>query len=442
MYFSDNAEQLFLDINDKAKLLDPEDIFKGHCFENYNKSFHGTLRNKWVELKKNAAAFKEFGIKDTSEFLYVYLLSNSEKEIFDNLTQKLKVFGKHFLEGKTMDETDSLINKMNSYGAHIIDFYNNLKRDDYYFGDISTDSISRRNTNDHNELKKMCKALLTETNNYYSRIPLMHFVHFMLEQSDLSNKLTHQQLRRIISDLYIYMMLFSINGNKKSKKDIDDTVKNAFTSDDVIRSVVVAAKNLRKEKTAEFEISAALSKEKMDFLYSVVDNYDFTELWITHIYSSETGTTIEHFVFPDNRGRKVKWIGRDTCFEFSLNAEKMYYKKRTINFILLPKSLNESFEHDDIISKIKKIKEWYAVRDERIPKHVCIFVHRIEAMESYRKLQQLKIEYFSQEEIEQSYSDFIDEYFNATEQIILNDIESSFKSAFANNQAVPSLPAT
>lgn len=435
------VEQLFLDINDKAKLLDPEDIFKGHCFENFDKSFHRQLRDKWVELKKNAAAFKEFGIKDTSEFLYVYLLSNSEKEIFDNLTQKLKVSGKHFLEGKTMDETDDLINKMNSYGSHVVYFYNNLKRDDYYFSDICADSVSRRNTNDHKELKKMCKTLLTETNNYYSRIPLMNFVHYMLEQSDLVNELTHHQLRRIISDLYVYMMLFSINGSKKSKKDIDNTVKKALTEDSAIKNVIAAAKKLRKDKIKEFEISSTLSKEKMNFLYSIVDNYEVETLWITHIYSSETGTTLEHFVFPDNKGRKIAWENGDDSFEFALDAEKSYYKKRTVNYILLPKELNESFEHDDIVSKIEKIRGWYITRDEKIPNHICIFIERIEAMESYQKLQQLKIEPSNREEIKQSYSDFVDKYFEA-EQNILDDITLSFKNSFTNNQAILSLPAT
>lgn len=435
------VEQLFLDINDKAKLLDPEDIFKGHCFENFDKSFHGQLRDKWVELKKNAAAFKEFGIKDTSEYLYVYLLSNSEKEIFENLTQKLKVSGKHFLEGKTMDETNDLINKMNSYGSHVVDFYNNLKRDDYYFGDICADSVSRSNTDDHKELKKMCKTLLTETNNYYSRIPLMNFVHYILEQSDLVNELTHHQLRRIISDFYVYMMLFSINGSKKSKKDIDNTVKKALTEDNAIKNVIGAAKELRKDKIKEFEISSTLSKEKMNFLYSVIDNYDSEKLWITHIYSSETGTTLEHFVFPDNKGRKVAWKNGDDSFEFAIDAEKSYYKKRTVNYILLPKKLNESFEHDDIVSKIKKIRDWYITRDETIPKHVCIFIEHIEAMESYQKLQQLKIEPLSREEIKQSYFDFVDKYFEV-EQNILADIQFSFKNAFTNNQAIPSLSAT
>lgn len=435
------VEQLFLDINDKAKLLDPEDIFKGHCFENFDKSLHIQLRDKWVELKKNAAAFKEFGIKNMSDYLYVYLLSNSEKEVFDSLTQKLKVSGKHFLEGKTMDETDDIISQMNSYGSHIVHFYNNLKRDDYYFGDICTDSVSRHNTNDHKVLKKMCKTLLTETNNYYSRIPLMHFVHYMLEHSDLANKLTHHQLRRIISDLYIYMMLFSLNGNKKSKKDIDNTVKKALTEDDIISSVVAAAKELRKAKIKEFEISSTVSKEKMNFLYSVVDNYDFEMLWVTHIYSSETGTTLEHFVFPDNKGRKITWKNGDDSFEFALDTEKSHYKKRTVNYILIPQKLNESFEHNDIVSKIENIREWYITRNERIPKHVCIFINRIEAMESYQKLQKLKIEYLSQEEIEQCYSDFVDEYFDITEQNILNDIELSFKNAFIIHQAVTSLPA-
>lgn len=56
-------EQIFLDINEKAQLLDTEDIFKGHCFEIFDPVYHTKLRDTWVELKKCASGFRTFGIK-------------------------------------------------------------------------------------------------------------------------------------------------------------------------------------------------------------------------------------------------------------------------------------------------------------------------------------------------------------------------------------------
>ena len=45
-----SIEQIFLDINEKAALLEPEDIFKGYCFKNTDVDFHEELRAKWVAL--------------------------------------------------------------------------------------------------------------------------------------------------------------------------------------------------------------------------------------------------------------------------------------------------------------------------------------------------------------------------------------------------------
>ena len=49
-----SVEQVFLDINEKSQLLDPAAIFKGHCFEIFEKEHHESLKQKWVEVKKNS----------------------------------------------------------------------------------------------------------------------------------------------------------------------------------------------------------------------------------------------------------------------------------------------------------------------------------------------------------------------------------------------------
>lgn len=80
------VEQLFLDINEKAQLLQVEDIFKGHCFENYDEIFHDYLRTLWIQLKKCAMGFKKFGFKDASQYIYLYLLEVEGYSIPSNLT--------------------------------------------------------------------------------------------------------------------------------------------------------------------------------------------------------------------------------------------------------------------------------------------------------------------------------------------------------------------
>ena len=51
------VEQLFLDINEKSQQLEVEDVFKGHCFENYTEEYHDDLKNQWVDFKKTAMSY-------------------------------------------------------------------------------------------------------------------------------------------------------------------------------------------------------------------------------------------------------------------------------------------------------------------------------------------------------------------------------------------------
>ena len=74
-------EQIFLDINEKAQLLDVEDIFKGHCFEIFSPEFYSNLRDTWVNLKKCAVGFKKFGIKTLGDYIYLFLLEHDNAQL-------------------------------------------------------------------------------------------------------------------------------------------------------------------------------------------------------------------------------------------------------------------------------------------------------------------------------------------------------------------------
>ena len=92
------------------------------CFKNYKEPDYGDLRAFWVDLKKCAMGFKEFGYKDASEYLYLYLLETDNTLISQNLIWG----GKHYLDGKTEDETERVIKEMITYGQAVLDFYSNL----------------------------------------------------------------------------------------------------------------------------------------------------------------------------------------------------------------------------------------------------------------------------------------------------------------------------
>lgn len=167
------VEQLFLDINEKAQLLQVEDIFKGHCFENYEEFFHNDLRTLWIQLKKCAMGFKKFGFADASQYIYLYLLEEEGYSIPANLTLR----GKHYLDGMNMDETESILKEMINYGQANLEFYDHLSNTDYRFADLCENSYKYRNTNDHLVLKQMCKIMLESTTAQYQKLPLLYFIH-------------------------------------------------------------------------------------------------------------------------------------------------------------------------------------------------------------------------------------------------------------------------
>lgn len=70
-------EQIFLDINEKAQLLEIEDIFKGYCFENYDDAYHQDLRATWVNLKKQGMQFTRFGFENLSQYGWMKITHSS-----------------------------------------------------------------------------------------------------------------------------------------------------------------------------------------------------------------------------------------------------------------------------------------------------------------------------------------------------------------------------
>ncbi len=71
--------------------------------------------------------FKKFGFVDASQYIYLYLLEVEGCSIPKNLTLN----GKHYLDGKDMDETESILKEMIAYGQVNLELYCNLFNTDY-----------------------------------------------------------------------------------------------------------------------------------------------------------------------------------------------------------------------------------------------------------------------------------------------------------------------
>ena len=437
---SNPIEQVFLDINEKAKLLDPEDIFKGHCFEKYTEEYYSRLRDNWIELKKTATAFGKFGFRDLSEYLYLYILETQDEDVTNNIAKDLTIKGRHFLHNKLMDEIEVLLQDMINYGKSATELCDNIQRDTYRFVDICPDSARFQNTRDHLVLKRMLSQMMLFSNAIYQKLPLFFFLFKLHNDEILRNVVTYDALKRIITNLYIYNYVFALLVNqKKSKKLVDHSLRNVLcTPNCSAQEIVQAAKALRNTQVEEATITDGERRSVLFFVDSVIDFYVAQDNWMTDIYydGALCSSNLEHFVIPDNQRRRVTWIGEGQTFEMTLAKELVSkYKKTQANFVLIDRDLNEQIGREDIATKISKIQKWYSDRSLPIPAHVQLYISHVVNCSKYSELVSLKESGAPQDVVEPKYVDFLNEYFSERKQEELKLlIEQKFKDAFKNEQ--------
>ena len=322
-----SVEQVFLDINEKSQLLDPAAIFKGHCFEIFEKEHHESLKQKWVEVKRIAKRFElNFKYRDTSWFLYMYLLG--EGNIKEDLS--LPNGGRHYLHGKTMDQARRLLDSLISYGKNNVDFYDECKRRDYYFDTVCVESLQHRNTPEPRMLAKMSQVLLecASSTAQYQKIPFMYFISM---RDKFKNDITHDQTKRIVSNLYTYATLFALSPNRKSKADMDRTVIEYFKTEEPITKLVEITKELRKEKVKNFYMISNGNKfEKLADIYTIMDFYDVSKGILQSYYSREAKYNLEHLIQNDNDS--VEWaVGKKIQFTFNEDKAKARERKKKLS---------------------------------------------------------------------------------------------------------------
>ena len=427
------VEQIFLDINEKSQLLEVEDIFKGHCFENFDIAYHQELKEKWTDLKRCGMRFKQdFGFKDVSQYIYLYMLECVDKEMPENLSPN----DRHYLEGKSMDDTMSCLKAMISYGENVIAFRENLDDTTYRFSDLCRNSHEYRNTNDHEFMKRMSSYIIDCKAAQYQKLPFMQFINHMTLSNDLQSNFSHLDFRKSIVNLYIYAALFVYMGGRKSKKDVDQSVLSALQSLS-IRDIVAATKALRIAKVEGFSLSGTAKEEELRFVYSVSDFYVSNNTWFSEMYVNNGDCTPEHFLIPDNKRRHIVWKSGETDKHIYLSSKYSTTKKRAINFLIIDKTLNESLHEYDIVSKIEMIREWFEARHEALPNHVHAVIEAIEQMPEYQALALLKDDPAASETgISMAYSAFLDAYFDKeAEGALLSKLTECFRNAFRNQDA-------
>ena len=349
---SDAVEQIFLDINEKSKRLDNASIFKGYCFKIYDEAFQDELKCLWIRLKKAYISFKNFSGENYKfdEYIYMYLLVTED----ENMTENLSPGGIHFLEDKNMDDVERILTKMVEYGERVSDFYKHIQNEAYIFEDICVDS---------NSYKTASKKLITNVKEYllysmetksaqYQKVPLNWFIYSVKDKSNNMNILM-KDFMTITANLYIYSFLFTLSPSKKSKKNIDHSLYNVLNEDVDIKQIINIVKELRKKQVENVQIPEnCRSFDVLSNLYTIMDCFKVKENRFDVTYHNHGGQlyTLEHFIVPDNRNAKIKWLTKDEeSIEISFTGQSER-KKKLINYLIVEQKLNNDILLDfDVI---------------------------------------------------------------------------------------------
>lgn len=441
-FATDSIEDLFLDINFKSQLLDVENIFKGYCFKKYFPKAHDELKEQWIKIKKIMKRFEEIGYNDNkSSYFYLYLLS-LDKE--NKITKELTIDGKHFLDDKRPTEVRNIILDMISYGGDIINFNKSLSSDDYLFEDICSDSAKYSNNTEINKgIKKILKSIVLYKSAQYYKLPLFMLIHALKQNNILKNALSYDNFKKIVSNYCVYSFLFLSKRKDKSKELInreifealDDLKANIIDVNTCIDKIVKATKNLRKTGLNDYEIFEKFEELKAYPFYSILDFYDLSKNYLNMLYTKGDYTK-EHLLIHNNRKSKITWEDEKLNIKVELVGSELLdennkYKTVTSNYIIVPKNLNENILGQmDIVSKIKKIKEYYE-QEENLPNHIEIFINFIESMPEYQELKDMKGVEIDKEVIKAKYKNFLNAYFSIENQKNLYGIlEEAFKEVF------------
>ena len=334
-----------------------------------------------------------------------------------------------------MDETNVLLQNMIQYGNNILAFHRNLQDTSYRFADICHNSHEYRATRDHIALKKMCTEILRPIKPIYQELPFMYLINKLYKDEQLRTELTHPQFRRIITNLYIYSVLFVLNNEKKSKDVIDHTIRDASSqAEDRVSLIIAAAKALRESQVEGYSPNSQAKFEELAIIYSITDNYVSNNNWIPVLYSRDENFNLEHLVIPDQRAAKIKWNPDGNSFDIPIDpAFAKTNKKKTCNFLVLDHDLNEDLNNFDIVTKIKMIRHWHAARDIPLPNHIATIISHIESLEEYRRLKVYQDNCAEYATILPVYQAFISRYFSDDqEQILLSALKDKFSQTFRN----------
>jgi hypothetical protein len=289
----------------------------------------------------------------------------------------------------------------------------------------------------------MCQDMLECKQAQYFKFPFLMLLNFIKNDTTLSEALTFDSLKKIVTYLYVYSVLFVAIGGKKGKNNIDKTVINALNvgnSADRLNNVSRNAKTLMRKSVVTFIFPESFQSDTMYAIYSIMDNYLVAENYVSGVYSTQASRhSEEHLLIHQGQGGRIDWFEGVIAFSqnsvnFSATVEmvimpsqsNLQNKRNVFNLLILPQGVNGELRSYDIVTKIEILRGLL----NSLPKHVSTVIEHIESMQSYQELRALKGTGATEEAITAKYNAFLLDYFVVRRTELSGKMREAFQSSF------------
>lgn len=459
-----SSEEIYIDINEKSQRLDPEDIFKGHCFALCKTvDQQNQVKELWRSCKKLFFSMDSFFKKaDMGTFLHFFLLTqeavtNSRKDVKKDLT----IDGENIISYRynTPTKAINLLKNIELYQSNLLEFSNDLNSINHTFPKVITTTLQvlRNNTVQLKEANSILRDIFDCNQNLF-KLPLF----FLIDKNyrkDTADKLSYESFIKFIYLYYIYMFLFSRIGGSRKRSNLPSKLMNKISLEQdylvqFIREIIDYAGDFSLDNKS---INNKLTRKQ---LYNILDKFEFTVTNSHNPVVHDNEISFKFRLFPEvynlehliiNRSHTIEWCSEDGT-EYSYSNNDFHdcvpwnsQNNEWSNFIWIDETFNRvSLENKDIINKIILLRgnaiatnppeqETYAKKHY----HIEMLCRHIMDTEGFSELLVAYSNNDSRENILVCYRRFIDRYFNEGNiDILRTKFETEFKNRLNDLKAL------
>lgn len=440
-----SSEEIYIDINEKAKRLDPEDIFKGHCFAICKTAVQQKkVKDLWRTVKKNFFELDSILAKaDMDTFLHYYLLTQEATlKPRQDIKQDLTIKGENIVTQRfnTPTKVIALLEHMVKYQKNLLSFASKLDNESYTFSDIMIQDaqVIGNKKDEINELRHIIASILYCKQNLF-KLPLFYIVDQNFAKDD-RDKLTYSQLSRFAYLYYLYLFMFScLGGSKKRENLANELIYQVGQNKEYLLQFI---KEIRKySEDLQINEKVMQSEDGRSQLYTILDNFHIQA--ISNPVRLDADFDVKMKLFPStynlehlivNQSHKVVWRSKgyregenvpDTEFNFTSEdfarcAAWTGPNNSWANFIWIDKDFNgNNLGNKDIINKVLLVrgscdptvaptKGTFAYKHT----HIELICQHILSSDGFVELKNAYDNNKTREEVQKQYCAFVNSYFS------------------------------